>query len=356
MNAVYLLRDGSVYSPADPFASAMLTNGEKVEWVGSDAGATSIADDSMKQTGLDGLLVTPGFVAGGVRVDSTAHLQELGEQLVAQGYVAATVFAPLNLVPDFSASELALRIFPYAIIEHSEDVSPESLTAAYGVYCDPLQENAGELVNLAIDAGVKVSLATSNTRQVDAALEIIRAVDAHSPLRRLRAGFRLDGVSVVTDEQLAVCEKLNLSLGFNSSLEDSKNSLVRSITAGISTFIGSDPEGTSRRWGWQLVSDAIHRADASHNISARAAFNAMTRGNWRALGFAEPTQGQLVPGGNADFAVWEAPALMVQTADDRVAAWSTDPRARTPMLPELDGIVFPRCHVTVVRGQEVFAL
>ena len=67
-----LYRNGSVYTAADPFASAMLVDGDTVAWVGSEQAATSIADASMEVIDLHGALVAPGFV------DSHTHLTETG--------------------------------------------------------------------------------------------------------------------------------------------------------------------------------------------------------------------------------------------------------------------------------------
>ena len=89
------------------------------------------------------------------------------------------------------------------------------------------------------------------------------------------------------------------------------------------------------------------RACLEHNnpaerISARAAFLGHTRAGWRAARYRNPMAGQLVPGAPASFAVWEVEELMVQVADGRVQSWSTDPRARTPLLPALDTGTDPR--------------
>ena len=46
---------------------------------------------------------------------------------------------------------------------------------------------------------------------------------------------------------------------------------------------------------------------------------------------------------------------MVQVADGRVQSWSTDPRARTPLLPALDTGSDPACLQTVRDGQELYA-
>ena len=67
-----LYRNGSVYSSADPFATAMLVDGGTVAWVGSEQAATSIQDSKMRVVDLSGALVAPGFV------DSHVHLTETG--------------------------------------------------------------------------------------------------------------------------------------------------------------------------------------------------------------------------------------------------------------------------------------
>ena len=69
---VVLYRNGSVYTAADPFATAMLVDGDTVAWVGSEQAASSIADDNMEVIDLRGGLVAPGFV------DSHVHLTETG--------------------------------------------------------------------------------------------------------------------------------------------------------------------------------------------------------------------------------------------------------------------------------------
>lgn len=69
---VTMYRNGSVYSAADPFATAMLVDGGTIAWVGSEEAAGAIADSSMNVVDLDGGLVAPGFV------DSHIHVTETG--------------------------------------------------------------------------------------------------------------------------------------------------------------------------------------------------------------------------------------------------------------------------------------
>ena len=73
--ALTLYRNGSVYSAADPLASAMLVDGNTVAWVGGEHAATSVYDSSMRLVDLRGALITPGFV------DSHVHLTETGVAL-----------------------------------------------------------------------------------------------------------------------------------------------------------------------------------------------------------------------------------------------------------------------------------
>lgn len=67
-----LYRNGSVYSAADPFATAMLVDGDTVAWIGSEHAAESLADSTMTVVDLAGALITPGFV------DSHVHTTETG--------------------------------------------------------------------------------------------------------------------------------------------------------------------------------------------------------------------------------------------------------------------------------------
>ncbi|MGI8994089.1 MAG: amidohydrolase [Nocardioidaceae bacterium] len=73
-----LLRGGRVYSPATPQATAMLTVGDKVAWIGDDGGAASHAPSADVVVELDGALVTPGFVDAHVHLGPTGFaLQSL---------------------------------------------------------------------------------------------------------------------------------------------------------------------------------------------------------------------------------------------------------------------------------------
>ena len=128
------------------------------------------------------------------------------------------------------------------------------------------------------------------------------------------------------------------------------NPLAALAAAGVPLAFGSDAPVTPLD-PWGAVRAAVQHHTPQSRLSARAAFSAHTRGGWRAARI--DGAGELVPGAPATFAVWDlAGELVVQTPDERVAAWSTDPRAGVAGLPDLsEGD--PVCRRTVVDGRTV---
>lgn len=122
--------------------------------------------------------------------------------------------------------------------------------------------------------------------------------------------------------------------------------------AGIPLAFGSDAPVTPLA-PWQAIRAAVHHHQPTERLTARAAFTAHTRGGWRA---AARRGGVLAPGEPANLAVWRCDELVVETPDNRVAAWSTDPRAGVPGLPSLEpGTTDPVCLQTVVAGRTVYS-
>ncbi len=134
----------------------------------------------------------------------------------------------------------------------------------------------------------------------------------------------------------------------------SMNPFASYYSAGVPVCFGSDSPVTPLR-PWSSVRACLEHSNPQERISARAAFIGHTRAGWRASRSPNPLAGQLVPGAPASFAVWEVEELMVQVADTRVQSWSTDPRARTPLLPALDVGSDPRCLQTAREGTELFS-
>lgn len=100
-----LYRNGSIYSPADPFATAMLVEGGTVAWIGSESAAGSLLDARMAEIDLQGALVTPAFV------DSHVHLGSLGSKLNGLDLGGArSVDALLSLVSAAAADTTGILI------------------------------------------------------------------------------------------------------------------------------------------------------------------------------------------------------------------------------------------------------
>jgi predicted amidohydrolase YtcJ len=90
-----LWRGGRVLSPSSPDATALLTAGDRITWVGRDADAPA-ADRTVD---LEGALVTPAFV------DSHVHLTGTGASLVGLHLAGLTSAAEvLERVTSFAAS------------------------------------------------------------------------------------------------------------------------------------------------------------------------------------------------------------------------------------------------------------
>ncbi|GAB2609366.1 amidohydrolase [Streptomyces capparidis] len=66
-----LLRGGTIHSPADPFATAMVVQGDRIAWLGSEGAAAAHAGSVDEVVELDGALVTPAFTDAHVHTTAT---------------------------------------------------------------------------------------------------------------------------------------------------------------------------------------------------------------------------------------------------------------------------------------------
>ncbi len=125
------------------------------------------------------------------------------------------------------------------------------------------------------------------------------------------------------------------------------NPFAALATAGVALALGSDSPVTFLD-PWGTVRAAVQHRTPGSGLSARAAFAAHTRGGWRAA--RRDDEGEIVPGAPATFAVWDVPdELVVQTPDEAVAGWSTDPRSGVSGLPDLSA-PDPVCRLLVRAG------
>ena len=131
------------------------------------------------------------------------------------------------------------------------------------------------------------------------------------------------------------------------------NAFASMNRAGVALAFGSDSPVTPLD-PWAAVRAAAWHQTESERVTVRAAFNAHTRGGWRAARRDEG--GVIALGAPASIAVWDVPgALTVQTPDARIAAWSTDARAGVPQLPDLGPDTdLPTCVLTLVAGATAY--
>ena len=79
-----LLRRGHIYSPDDPFATAMLVVDGHIGWIGDDTGADVHASDVHRVVDLEGAFVAPAFV------DAHVHLTATGLTLTGADLAGST--------------------------------------------------------------------------------------------------------------------------------------------------------------------------------------------------------------------------------------------------------------------------
>ncbi|MBP0448865.1 amidohydrolase family protein [Kitasatospora sp. RG8] len=173
-----LLRGGAVYSPADPFATAMLVEGEHVAWVGSDGAAGAYADIADEIVELDGALVTPAFVDAHVHATSTG-LALTGLDLTGSPSLAAALAA----VAAFVASAAAAADEPGGVLlGHGWDETgwPEGRPPTLA----ELDAAAGGAAVYLSRTDVHSALATSALRALTPGLAGRPGHDADGPLTR----------------------------------------------------------------------------------------------------------------------------------------------------------------------------
>lgn len=221
--------------------------------------------------------------------------------------------------------------------------------------------------------GIQAGFHVIGDAGLDAALDALDLAAAEVGEQKVRAaGHRLEHVELADAESISRLARYSVTVsaqpGFDAAWggdaglyrqrlgarRNGMNPFASFYAAGVPICFGSDSPVTPLR-PWASVRACLQHNDPAQQISARAAFLGHTRAGWRAARYRNPMAGQLVPGAPASFAVWEVEELMVQVADGRVQSWSTDPRARTPLLPALDTGSDPVCLQTVRDGRELFS-
>lgn len=364
-----ILLNGSIYTPTDPYATAILTENNIVRWAGSDAGARSIADSTMELIDLKGRLVTPTFTRALAPTHNKTTKEILDYLTTAHycGYHTHTLTAEANTLNTLLE---ATQKFTHKTGTHPDirllinidtsETNPTKLTETIAKIRHTLPATqaltlAGlhatntapinTLAHIASEEHLILSLnsATNFTQTLTTAL-LIR--DTH-PWLPLRLDYtKPTPTEPITDAQLQKLANARITLCLQST-HTTAQLAHRANTTGTSTAIGSDPT-LSAPMGWNLAKIFVTHPNGT---SARSAFAALTRGAYRALNEQNPFIGQLVPDTPANLAIWNVTELMVQAPDSRVASWSTDPRARIPLLPVLDDAPLPTLDILYTAEQ-----
>ncbi|MGA9748518.1 MAG: amidohydrolase family protein [Nocardioides sp.] len=222
------------------------------------------------------------------------------------------------------------------------------------------------------EAGLQAGFHVIGDRAVDAVVAgFVAAAEVVGESAVVRGRHRLEHLEMVAPEQMETLGRLGITAsqqpvfdavwGGQSGMYAQRlgheraagmNAFASLNRAGVALAFGSDSPVTA--FGpWAAVRAAAWHQTLTERVTVRAAFNAHTRGGWRAA--ARDEGGVIALGAPASIAVWDVPGdLVVQTPDSRVAAWSTDPRAGVPQLPDLHPDVdLPTCVLTLVNGAVV---
>lgn len=310
--------DGSVYSPADPYATAMVVQDDKVVWVGSDAGAESIFDDSMTKVELNGNLLTPSFIHSYQAVSTEKELKSVIETLLVKGYSTA-ILSTAN--PDLAQSSTQYLELNWLF----EIEKCEELPNNFDGFDWKSDELTAQDFDLLVKSGAKVLSFNSSV-----APQIIDFCQNYG--RKELPILRVENFQNWDEQQLLLTfAKLQINVGINIDSILKGFNVHELSNSAVPYYLVSDALNKPEKLGWESVRIGIEKV----GLSARAAFNSLTKGAARSYN-APLFQGQLVPEAPAFFSQWQVNELMVQTADSRVANWSTDPRARIPLLPVLE--------------------
>lgn len=376
--SAHLLTNGIIHSVSDPYATAVLVADGVIAWLGGDDSADRVAGAEVPRLDLAGAVVAPTFVEPrGTAADARAALgRGTAVVTVLEGWdpaeeadeADAAVVAPRDASADAVAPGPVATV-RYRAVETDREGSAGLWLATDGRHAPA--ELAG-LVAEATRAGEQAFLvaphptagpdaggsgdADAVARAQAAALAALRAAaDALGTPALGRLRHRLDVTGPVSAEDRALLAATGTCVHVAPDAAGVLRAPVASLLAdAVPVTLGAGVAGDP----WAAVRAALAHPDEAERISARSAFTAATRTGLRALPDVPAAQVEasprLVVSAGATFAVWDADAVTVQSPDGRVAAWSTDTRAGTPLLPALDAeTALPRWAATWVDGEPV---
>ncbi|MCY1158602.1 MAG: hypothetical protein MOP51_1626 [Citricoccus sp.] len=361
MTTLYV--NGTIHSTSDPYATAVLVDGGSVAWVGADDTAEQMRQRSgadWEVVDLDEALVVPAFVdsLGLARAADPAaagvFLSVTDGTAAADGAAAGVVYRPVDAdrVPRSPQEALAMT---------GEADAGGTLVAGLAAVVGPAglaAPAAARLAGVATEAGVQVYFLPEDAEGLDAVIAAVAgAADAQGLAATGRVRHRIAWNGPAPESVIEQLARLGLSVTVVPDATGAVHAPVASLLArGVPVCLGT---GAGPADLWSAIRACLEHGDPDQRISARAGFTAATRAGLRALPAAVAdrygTAGRIVPSAPATFGIWATEALSVQAPDGRVAAWSTDTRAGTPLLPVLEaGTAAPRCLATVVDGAAAY--
>lgn len=370
-----LLHHGIVHSPTDPYATALIVEAGTVAWLGGDDTAAAFLRDGMADQDLDGAVLAPLFVDPLSSTAAGAAARGIGLVTVLHGWEGDRSLrgAAASDVPDAASTEgqtaagdaaPAPAVVGYRPLRHTAGTQDDGPSAGVWIAADALAQ--GELdraVAAAVETGEQVYLVPSDLAEPaavsaaqDASLSALRAAEKSCGIPAIgRTRPRLVVGAPLTAEEEHFLAGLSASVTVVVDAEGRTEAPVAGLLAGavpVCLSLAADPNP------WAAVRAALHHPDAAQSVSARSAYTAATRTGLRALSDTPAARvdlpARLAVSAPATFGLWDADAVTVQAPDGRVAAWSTDTRAGTPLLPSLDrGGELPRLRACWIDGKQI---
>ncbi|MGJ9426108.1 hypothetical protein ACHABX_09740 [Nesterenkonia halotolerans] len=403
-----LLTNGTIHSPAEPYADAMLVEDGLIAWVGSAETAETFDASALEVQDLDRALVAPAFVGwADVEGDGPSGADAATDTAKGRGLDVAAVqvldaaaalgCGAVRLNVELSATRLsepsaadaleavfsaaashAVRSYPVVTLTGLGLLDAEDALAALDRFFSMLepvdlllerpaavQLPLGEIVDQLLEVRL---LATQAKRQL-----LLRVADGEPAPTHSQAPTPAELVAALVDSTAEMRAQRRSTpgglptvlVGFDSADREDWEALLNTgvhvlirghghLATALSVGVPVSAVGAPGENPWAVVTRHVHHEQDP--VSVRAGFNAQTRGAYRSLPEASgtaATSAQLDTGSRATYGVWEVDSLAVQTPDSRTAAWSTDVRARTPLLPYLDGETLPVLRATVIDGDQV---
>ncbi len=321
------------------------------------AGDVTGRDDLAALLALDGPIPVRGYLAAavtdpdearGLLAQSGAHA--LGGDLVVDGAIGSRTASLRRPYADAAGSSGVRYLTEQQIADHLVACTVAGVQAGFHAIGDDAVS--------AVAAGLQ---------------EAARRLGEHATVRLAGCAHRIEHAEMADDDAIAAFAAAGMVASMQPLFDDAwggpdglyarrlgadraaaMNPFATLARAGVALAFGSDAPVTAAN-PWAAVQAAAHHRTPGSELSARAAFTAHTRGGHRAAGRTDRGIGTISIGAPAHLAIVRAGDLVRPAADPKVARWSTDPRSRVPLLPDLTpGVELPVTLATLVNGRVVF--